>query len=292
MDTELHRTRRSRQRSASPKSPTRVVRDRHHYLREAEEFGAEEERRSRLTQEERMAEDGRKLQRRLEQDAAITILLQPSPPIHMRRAHCRASECFITNATPRGDSLIMGDYRIALVSYNLEYFHISCLEKMIDLPSLAPSRFKLDTDGYRWNNGWSWAWGLMLRKWFQHSGRVDLAIIAEYIDAYDTFKAEVKAFSAPHTEWQLTHLNHCTADRGSCGCPPEPEGPGSSPTLKDYKTGETKACSISDVLQHPYVARLSTNIVIQGPLSPSFLVVPEQESKDAEPDNDDCSHSG
>ncbi|OBT63349.1 hypothetical protein VE03_07192 [Pseudogymnoascus sp. 23342-1-I1] len=51
---------------------------------------------------------------------------------------------------------------------------------MIDLPSLAPSRFKLDTDGYRWNNGWPWTWGLMLRKWFQHSGCVDLARIAEY----------------------------------------------------------------------------------------------------------------
>ncbi|OBT40279.1 hypothetical protein VE00_09864 [Pseudogymnoascus sp. WSF 3629] len=190
-----------------------------------------------------MAEDRRKLQRQLEQDAAITILLQPSPPIHMRRVHCQANECFITDASPRGDSLIMGDYRIVLVSYNLEYFHISCLEKMIDLPSLAPSRFKLDTNGYQ-------------------CGRVDLAIIAEYIDA------------------------------GSCGCPPEPEGPGSSPTLKDYKTGETKACSISEVLQHPYVARLSTNIVIQGPLSPSFLVVPEQESKDAEPDNNNDSHSG
>ncbi|ELR06986.1 hypothetical protein GMDG_08220 [Pseudogymnoascus destructans 20631-21] len=64
----------------------------------------------------------------------------------------------------------MADYRIALVSHNLEYFHISCLEKMIDLPSLAPSRFKLYTDGYRWNSGWPWTWGLMLRKWFQHSG--------------------------------------------------------------------------------------------------------------------------
>ncbi|OAF55202.1 hypothetical protein VC83_08455 [Pseudogymnoascus destructans] len=111
-----------------------------------------------------MAEDGRKLQRRLEQDAAITILLQPSPPIHMRRAHCRANGCFITNVSPRGDSLVMGDYRIAPVSHNLEYFHISCLEKMIDLLSLTPSRFKLDTDGYRWNGGWPWTWDLMLRE--------------------------------------------------------------------------------------------------------------------------------
>ncbi len=135
----------------------------------------------------------------------------------------------------------------------------------------------------------------MLRKWFQHSGCVDVARIAEYIDAYDRFKAELKAFYTPHTEWQLAHLNQCTlnqctAGRVSYGCPPEPEGPGSSPTLEDYKTGDTKACSISEVLQHPYVGRLSTKIVIQGPLCPSFLMVPEQESKEAEPDNDDGSH--
>ncbi|KAH8752337.1 hypothetical protein F5882DRAFT_420028 [Hyaloscypha sp. PMI_1271] len=45
----------------------------------------------------------------------------------------------------------------------------------------------LGSEGYRWNNGWPWTWGLMLRKWFEHSGGVDLARIAEFIDAYDTF---------------------------------------------------------------------------------------------------------
>ncbi|KFZ20379.1 hypothetical protein V501_00171 [Pseudogymnoascus sp. VKM F-4519 (FW-2642)] len=128
----------------------------------------------------------------------------------------------------------------------------------------------------------------MLRKWFQHSGRVNLAIIAEYIDAYDTFKAEVKAFSVPHTEWQLTHLNHCTADRGSCGCLPEPEGPGSSPTLKDYKTGETKACSFSEsrseealynILRHHagsyiLITTLSGSFAEQGSKAVGTAVVP------------------
>lgn len=290
MVTKLHQRRHSRRRSASPESSTSVVRDRQYYLRIAEEFGIEEERRSRLTQEERMAEDGRKLQRRLEEDAA-TLTLQPSPPGHMRRAHCRASECLIANASPTGDSLIMSDYRIVFVSYQLEYFHISCLEKMVELSSLAPSRFKLDTDSYRWNGGRPWTWGLMLRKWFQHSGCVDIAKIAEYIDTYDTFKAELEDFSTPHIEWQLTHLNQCTVDRGSCRCPPKPECRVSSPTLENYKTGDTRACSISEVLRHPYVERLSTKIVAQGPLCSGFLVVPEQESKEAEPDNDSGSAS-
>jgi hypothetical protein len=43
----------------------------------------------------------------------------------------------------------MDEYRIVLVSDDREYFHILCLEKMIRLPSLAPSRFKLDTECYQ-----------------------------------------------------------------------------------------------------------------------------------------------
>jgi hypothetical protein len=84
----------------------------------------------------------------------------------------------------------MDEYRIVLLSDDREYFHISCLEKMIRLPSLVPSRFKLDTEYYRWN--------------------VDLAKIAEYIDAYDTFQRANGDFSTQHVEWQLTHLRECS----------------------------------------------------------------------------------
>jgi hypothetical protein len=51
-----------------------------------EEFDAEEDRRSRLSLVERMAEDGRKLQRQLEREPSITIPLQPSPPRHEANA--------------------------------------------------------------------------------------------------------------------------------------------------------------------------------------------------------------
>jgi len=207
-----------------------------------EEFRAEEERRSRLTLKERMAEDGREIQRRLEREPTMTILLQPSPPRHMRRAQCLAGECPIVDTSPRDEGRIMDDYRIVFVSDDREYFHISCLEKMIRLPSLAPSRFKLDREGYQWNNGWPWTWGLMLRKWFEHSGCINLAKIAEYIDAYKTFQRANGDFSTQHVEWQLTHIRECTADRGSCGCPPEPEGP-IEPTLEDYKTEKESSLS-------------------------------------------------
>lgn len=232
-----------------------------------------------------MAEDGRELQRRLEREPTMTILLQPSPPRHMGRSQCRAVECPITDTSPRDMGRIMDDYRIVLVSDDRKYFHISCLEKMIGLPSLAPSRFKLDTEGYRWNDGWPWTWGLMLRKWFEHSGCIDLAKIAEYIDAYDTFQKETYDSSTEHIDWQITHLRECTTDHGSCGCPPEPEVP-VAPTLEDYKMGEAEVCSIGEVLRHPYVERMSTKVVVQRPFYPGSLVVPELESREAEREND------
>ncbi|OAF60451.1 hypothetical protein VC83_03595 [Pseudogymnoascus destructans] len=110
-----------------------------------------------------------------------------------------------------------------------------------------------------------------VRKWFRHN----LAGASTSPGLQNTLTRTTRSRQGSKL---LAHLiNQCTADRGSCGgCPPEPEGPGSSPTLEGYKTGDIKACSISEVLQHPYVGRLSTNIVIQGPLGPSFLVVPEQ----------------
>lgn len=130
--------------------------------------------------------------------------------------------------------------------------------------------------GYKWRDGWPWTWGLMLRKWFEHDGCIDLAKIAEYSDAYDTFKRVDSDFITQFNEWEHTHLRECVADRGSCGCPPEPKGP-VEPTLEGYKAEKAKACSIGDVLQHPYLERLSMQIHIS--FRESFLVFPEQESR-------------
>ena len=61
----------------------------------------------------------------------------------------------------------------ALVSWDpcgdREFLHISCLKKMIELPPLAPSWFRLNMEGYRWHNGcpWTWAWccGMVWAQW-------------------------------------------------------------------------------------------------------------------------------
>jgi hypothetical protein len=99
------------------------------------------------------------------------------------------------------------------------------------------------------------------------------------------FQEEIGDFSTKHIDWQITHLQECTADPGSYGCPPEPEGP-VTPTLEDYKTGEAEACSIGEVLRHRCVERLSMKIVVQRPFYAGSLVVPEQEPRKAERDSD------
>ncbi|PVH91609.1 hypothetical protein DM02DRAFT_334936, partial [Periconia macrospinosa] len=159
------RPRRNRRRSESPTSPTSAIREREEILRNIAEFAAGTERRSRMMPEEKIAENGLRLRRQLESEPALAIMLQPTPPGYMARARCRADYC---SCAERRGIEIKDEYRIVLDTRPREYFHISCLEKMLDLPSLAPARFRLDTDCYRWNQDWPWTWGLMLRKWFEH----------------------------------------------------------------------------------------------------------------------------
>lgn len=240
-----------------------------------EKIDAEEDRRSRLTPDERMREDGEEL-RRFESEPAMTIILQRSPPENMKRAECRAVPCPIAAMSPGDEGRIMEDYRLVLVSDNRDkYFHISCLERMISLSSLAPSRFKLDAKCYKWRDGWPWTWSLMLRKWFEHSGCIDLAKVAEYIDAYDTFKQKESDFATQFNEWHFTHLRECTADLESCECAPEPKGP-VAPTLEGYKTEKAEVSSIAEVLKHPYLKRLSPKIHTSS--EGSYLAFLEKES--------------
>ncbi|KFY22848.1 hypothetical protein V491_02701 [Pseudogymnoascus sp. VKM F-3775] len=206
----------------------------------------------------------------------MAIILQRSPTGNMKRAECRAVPCPMAAMSPSDEGRIMEDYRLVVVSdIRDQYFHISCLERMVSLSSLAPSRFKLDAKGYKWCDGWPWTWSLMLRKWFEHSGCIDLAKIAEYIDEYYTFKQADSDFATQFNEWHFTHRDECTADLGSCGCPPELKGP-VAPTLEGYKTEEAKICSIDEVLKHPYLERLSPKI--HTSLEGSYLVFLEQES--------------
>ncbi|XTI84711.1 hypothetical protein V2W45_1233133, partial [Cenococcum geophilum] len=46
---------------------------------------------------------------------------------------------------------IKDKYWIVLNIQPREYFHVSCLKKMLNLPLLAPIRFRLNIDYYQWN---------------------------------------------------------------------------------------------------------------------------------------------
>ena len=261
--TDARRGRRRRRRSASP---ARLEQERQYYNHLSEEYDAEEKRRSRLPLEEKMAENGHELQRRLEQDPEIRMLLQPSPPGLMGKAQCRARDCLFEDRSLRQETRIMDDYRIALVSHAREYFHVSCLEQMLDLSSLAPTRFMLDKESYRWNDGWPWTWGLMLRLWFEHGGRIDLAKVKAYLKSYKEFEKADGEFSTEYIGWQLKHQRECSADARTCRCPPEPKGP-IPPTLEDYKSTTGEPCCLSEVLDHPYVERHRQNILVNPPSS-------------------------
>ena len=258
------RVNRKRRRSESPGDTAEGIRDREYYLNLAADFEAEEERRSHMSPQEKAAEDGLELQSRLDDDPALTLLLQPTPPRYMAKAQCYANYCFIEEEQGRVGIGIRDNFRAVLTSTPREYFHIDCLEKMLDLPSLAVSRFNLDMSTYRWNQGRSWSWGLMLWKWFEHHGRIDVDKIAEYIRAYDRYKEELADYSTEHIEWQLNHLNNCQEDRTSCDCPPSPADAPIEPTLQNYETNEGDTCLLSMALRNPHVAKLPAIINVSG----------------------------
>jgi hypothetical protein len=189
----------------------------------------------------------------------------------MARARCRAACCSFAKEEGLSEIEIRDDYQIVLAGQQRQYFHVSCLEKLLDLPSLAPSRFKLDSDRYRWNDNWPWTWGLMLRKWFEHSGRIDINKIAEYSTAYDTYDKDEGDFDTQWITWQLAHQRKCLD--GYSECPPAPIGP-EEPILKDYKTMEGETCLLSEVLQHPSVEMLAVSIIDScfKPLAFGFFV--------------------
>jgi len=84
-------------------------------------------------------------------------------------------------AEETGDYKIYDDYRIMLTAQERQYFHVICLESALELISLVPERLKLDASPYSWNHNWPWTWSLMLRKWFEHRGQINLDKIVQYI---------------------------------------------------------------------------------------------------------------
>ncbi|KAK3359525.1 hypothetical protein B0T25DRAFT_100945 [Lasiosphaeria hispida] len=142
---------------------------------EAAQREAEITRRASLHPTERLAEDGVKLRQKIESNDDMIAVLEVS---RSARAGCRAGDCFYA---PRIH--IQDEFRIRVEGVRGEfdpahfrtkhYYHVLCFEAMMDLGEIIPSgKFVCDAGE---------TWGLLVRKWFQHRGRINEKVLVEYI---------------------------------------------------------------------------------------------------------------
>ncbi|KAK0745758.1 hypothetical protein B0T18DRAFT_488480 [Schizothecium vesticola] len=135
---------------------------------------AEIARRANLHPTERLAEDGVKLRQEIESKDDMIAVLEVS---RSARAGCRASDCFYA---PRIH--IQDKFRIRVEGVRgqfdpahraKQYYHVLCFEAMMDWDKIIPSgKFVCDAGE---------TWGLLVRKWFQHRGRINEKVLVEYV---------------------------------------------------------------------------------------------------------------
>lgn len=211
---------------------------------------AEQERRRGLSPGVRAAEDGASLLDEILSDAGFVVVLEYSAS---NRAKCRAEDCIETEHSEPTGPLIVGDYRIRLeMPRNYEkmrvwdtkhYYHVPCFERMIDLQRLFPAKLKLA--------GGPGSWGIILRRWYERDGVIDLAKIDKFIhDKTQWDKRSYDWFWGVWNPWSEKHRD-CTDEIGRCGCSPEPHFTEREPRLFDYESDEDRWRVLSDVLEHP-----------------------------------------
>ena len=212
-------------------------------------YKAESTRREALSPQERLKEDGQELQQKIEADPAMVVALERSSS---ERAKCRAGDdCLHRQINRYGRVAITDEYRICMHGVENQdwfgrtkhYYHLGCFSRMVNLIALVPSRFKMD--------GAPGSWPLMVEKWFQYKGCIDLNKIASYIDQQDAYIAAMREYSCEEIGWQLAHSKSCI-DKAKCECklPQRPTAP-SKPRLKNCTAGERNISDLGYVLKHP-----------------------------------------
>ncbi|CAG9952154.1 unnamed protein product [Clonostachys rosea f. rosea IK726] len=96
-------------------------------------------------------------------------------------------------------------------------------EKLLDKITETP-RHLIPSNKFRLYNG---EWGLLVRRWHEHRGCIDVDVVSAYIAAYKTYEKEVKKRNKDENAQPLT-----------------------KPTLSDYTTGDTVSHCVWDVLCH------------------------------------------
>ncbi len=211
-------------------------------------YAAEEARRRALSSDERLQEDGDELRQKIEADPEMVVTLEVSAS---QRAQCRANDdCVYLQANARCGNTITTHLRICVhgventewFGQTKHYYHVMCFAFMIDLADLLPEKFKLD--------GASGRSGLMVEKWFERAGRIDLDKIAKFLQEFDDFEAKQSEYS----KWWWAHAENCEDQEAECRCPPRPDPP-SKPELGDCTKEDGDACTLLDVLEHRFAMK-------------------------------------
>ncbi|KAF7552131.1 hypothetical protein G7Z17_g4538 [Cylindrodendrum hubeiense] len=237
---------------------------------------AEETRRRNLEPHERLQEDGAALQLEIESNPDMLVFLETS---RSQNAQCHAKDdCFYVRNEAAFDNFIWDKSRIRVNGVRDEtywgvethYYHVICFNYMISVEDLIPSKFKLEG-----------SWGLMVRKWYQHKGCIDLDKIAAYIAEYKAYEERETDRCGPHHVRALHHGPQCDAesDPTTCSCPPAPRAL-DKPVLRDYTTGPENKVELSDVLSHQDVDEMRYIHVFTWGVG-FEVVAPETEVQDA-----------
>ncbi|KAI0380709.1 hypothetical protein F5Y04DRAFT_257216 [Hypomontagnella monticulosa] len=238
-------------------------------------FEAERERHRNLDPMERLREDGQELQRKILSNQNMSVTFEVS---RSSRARCRAEDdCLHVQAEFPTGKTIIDNCRTRVDGVNdplhwhpaTYYYHVLCFDQMVDLVDLIPNKFQLA--GHT-------AWGLMIRKWFEYKGCIDLEKLAIYIEAVKAYKEKILALSTPWIEWDHGH-RQCEADKTPCTCPPRPEAP-EEPVLKnDYTTTEEERCSLGELVEHPNFDDICDQFWFTGRGLERVRVIPEIEER-------------
>jgi hypothetical protein len=206
---------------------------------------AESERRLNLGPMERLREDGEKLRSKILSHEDMLVTFEES---RSARARCRAEDdCIYVQAGVPTGRAITTECRIRVDGVKdlmfwlptTHYYHVACFNQMVDLLELIPAKFRLDHQT---------PWGILIRKWYEHHGHVDLNKLTTYIEAFKAYDEKKSEFSSELIKWSRGH-QQCEADQAACGCPSKPQPP-EKPILKDY-TIEEEECSLRAVVTHP-----------------------------------------
>lgn len=236
---------------------------------EARDRGTEQTQRRILRPEERLEQRGVALRAEIRNNPDMIAFLEIS---RSKRAQCRAKEdCFYFRNNAECGKFIWSDARICVEvpEYQLmgwgskQYYHVQCISCMISPEDLIPDKFMLEG-----------SWGLMVRKWYQHKGCVDLDNIAAYIGRYKAYEKKVVDWDEKYADWSLHHRRHCKdgSDPATCGCPPAPNAP-DKPVLQNYTTGQKKV-ELWEVMLHDDVWEMCD--IQEG----DQIVMPETEAPD------------